>query len=352
MLKTLHDAALYPAWPNLEKTGEEYKVVKASRNEKGEKTTYRIYPDGDISIEKDNSKVLLSKTQLSSYVETILSSILKNKKGTFSVPSVEEELLKKGHTLSLASSSDSKSDVNIEIIDHRSAKGVEIGFSIKSQLGSPSTLVNASKKTNFKFKISHPNQTNLTDNDIDYFNSAELEKSKIKGIIDNIYNSNSKLIYVRDIDSIFHNNLTLIDSRLPEILSELLKANYYECSEMNKIDELTEYLEKTNPLNFPQSNKHRFYEYKIKKYLLESALGMMPSKVWDGNLSTDGGYLIVKRDGNVICFFLYNRNDFEEYLFRNTKIDTPSTKRHDFGSAYKEGNDSFINLNYQIRFIR
>ncbi|MGL5893993.1 MAG: HpaII family restriction endonuclease [Bacteroidales bacterium] len=41
----------------------------------------------------------------------------------------------------------------------------------------------------------------------------------------------------------------------------------------------------------------------------------------------------------------------EEYLFNNTKLETPSTSRHDFGTIYKEEDDYFLKLNLQVRFI-
>ncbi|SMG15027.1 HpaII restriction endonuclease [Arenibacter troitsensis] len=34
------------------------------------------------------------------------------------------------------------------------------------------------------------------------------------------------------------------------------------------------------------------------------------------------GYVIVKEDGQVLCYSIYNRNEFEDYLLNNTQIDT------------------------------
>lgn len=39
-------------------------------------------------------------------------------------------------------------------------------------------------------------------------------------------------------------------------------------------------------------------------------LGMMPSKVWDGQMNATGGYQVVKEDGDMLCYPIYNRNDF------------------------------------------
>lgn len=64
----------------------------------------------------------------------------------------------------------------------------------------------------------------------------------------------------------------------------------------------------------------------------------------------NGGYIVVKKDGNVVCYHIYNRNDFEQYLFDYTFFDRASTSRHGFMSIYKENYIYKINLNLQIRF--
>ena len=77
---------------------------------------------------------------------------------------------------------------------------------------------------------------------------------------------------------------------------------------------------------------------------------MMPSKVWDGVYDATGGYLIVKENGDVLCYHIYNKNKFEDYLFNNTRLETASSTRHEFGSIYKQDGLYYFKLNLQIRF--
>jgi type II restriction enzyme len=107
---------------------------------------------------------------------------------------------------------------------------------------------------------------------------------------------------------------------------------------------------KNNPLHFDAENKHKFYEYKIKRFLTDVALGMMPSKVWTGQYDATGGYLIVKENGDILCYHIYNRNKFEDYLLNNTKLETASSSRHKFGKIYEENGVLYFNLNLQVRF--
>ena len=93
------------------------------------------------------------------------------------------------------------------------------------------------------------------------------------------------------------------------------------------------------------------YEYKIKKMLCACALGMTPEKVWEGSEDANGGYIVVKRDGSVLCYHIYNRNDFEQYLYDYTYFDTPSTSRYEYMTVYSENEQYKIKLNLQVRFI-
>ena len=86
--------------------------------------------------------------------------------------------------------------------------------------------------------------------------------------------------------------------------------------------------------------------------MTDIALGMMPSRVWTGELDATGGYLVVKEDGEVLCYHIYNRNEFEDYLLNNTKLETASSTRHDFGTVYEEVTKQFFKLNLQIRFLK
>jgi type II restriction enzyme len=144
-------------------------------------------------------------------------------------------------------------------------------------------------------------------------------------------------------------NLILIDSKLDALLAEMVLL-YYTTTK-SKIKDITEDLELRNPLGFPSDSTHKFYEYKIKNFLTEIALGMMPSKVWNGIYDATGGYLVVREDGEIVSYHIYDRNQFENYLFNYTKLETASSSRHKFGRIYKEDGKLFINLNLQIRFV-
>jgi hypothetical protein len=220
-----------------------------------------------------------------------------------------------------------------------------LGFSVKSKLGRASTLLNASAATNFTFKIAGKAFSN---NDINQINSIN-STSKIRDRIRAIYNNGGHLKLQNFDNIIFKNNLVLIDSLLPEILSNSLIAFYKDG--IVKLSNISSQLVISNPLQYDQSLNHKFYEHKLKRFLSEVALGMMPNTTWTGVYDGTEGYLIVKEDGEVICYHIINRNLFEDYLLENTKMETASSSRHQFGELFTYNNNSFIKLNLQIRFI-
>ena len=77
---------------------------------------------------------------------------------------------------------------------------------------------------------------------------------------------------------------------------------------------------------------------------------MKHATFWVVLVEATGGYIVVTRDGNVLAYHIYNRNYFEEYLLKNTKYETASTSRHEFGEVYTDNGEDFIKLNLQVRF--
>lgn len=203
-------------------------------------------------------------------------------------------------------------------------------------------LLNSSE-TNFIFKVRNLSVNNFEK--INDFVTPQKVKEKIKIII----NQGGILEFVKTENRIFGNNLTLIDHFLPNILSEIILIFY--SSNYSKITDLVNEIKTVNPLNYDLSDNHDFYTYKMKIFLNDVALGMLPSKVWNGNYEDKIGYIIVKKDGEVICNHIYDGTILNDDLLEHTKLETASTSRHNFGKLYKENGDLFIKLNLQIRFI-
>ena len=345
LFKLLGDKQLFLGNKDIEKLeGIVYPILRVLRTENKGNFEYSIQ-DEIILISGGKEVLKIPISEFKDKAKLLLEKIKANKERTFSIPEIEE-FMQSINCISLKASSTAKTDITIVVHDQRTNQQPTLGFSIKSQLGSPSTLLNAGKTTNFIFKISN---IKLTSSQIEDINSIS-SRSKIMDRINSVLDSKGQFDFVKTEKQVFSNNLILIDSKLPEILSQIVYEFY--SSKNSSILDLVENMNSKNPLNFDVSNEHRFYEYKIKRFLTDIALGMMPSKVWTGQYDATGGYLIVKENGDVLCYHIYNRNEFENYLFNNTKLDTASSNRHDFGSIYEEDGEFYFKLNLQIRFVK
>src|SRR5699024_10114957 len=154
-----------------------------------------------------------------------------------------------------------------------------------------------------------------------------------------------KLNYKNINATIFKENLQMIDYRLPIIISEIFLESYFVRGK--KIPDVVDSYLNKNPDENP-----RIIKYKIKEFLVAIALGMVPLTEWSGLDEANGGYIVVKDDSEVLCYHIYERNKLKQYLYNNTKFDTPSTGRTNAGLLLKNERDNSIefNLTMQIRF--
>ncbi|UBZ15796.1 HpaII family restriction endonuclease [Flagellimonas marinaquae] len=345
LLKLLSDKALYAGDSDLKKIeGLMFPIIKILRDESNGSYEYS-YERNLVVVKGDKEEFRVPVVEFQNQAAILLSKLKESTSASFSIPEIEL-FINSFNCNSLKAKSTVKSDIRIVIHDQRTGTTPELGFSIKSQLGGASTLLNAGKTTNFIYKIENVVLTNQQIHAINEINT----RSKIKDRIERIRELSGTFDFVRTESSVFGNNLTLIDSALPKILSEL--TCLFFTSGYTKMVDLVNEISKVNPLNFNFETNHPYYKYKIKRFLTDVALGMRAAEVWTGEFDATGGYLVVKEDGEVLCYHIYNRNEFEDYLLNNTKLETASSTRHDFGSIYLEEGQLLFKLNLQIRFLK
>ncbi|MBR6214410.1 MAG: HpaII family restriction endonuclease [Candidatus Methanomethylophilaceae archaeon] len=237
----------------------------------------------------------------------------------------------------LKAKSSEKKDIQFKVDDAKNARKPLVGFSIKSYVGQNPTLFNAGKNTNFRFEV-----TKCTKTICDDINSKNGLISKMCCL----FESGCDISFVSMLSSNFRMNLELIDSHMDSLLAEVIRYKWKY--DLVKISDIINCISEQDPLHKENRN---FYAYKMKQFLSSVALGMLPETAWDGRDQANGGYIIVKSDGDVVCYFLYNRNEFNDYLFNCTKIEKPDVERHDYGRIIEDNGRYYIDLDPQIRFI-
>ncbi len=340
-LRLISDGKLYAADANLNKIeGLHYPIIKIIKKSKKHKNPlFYEFKDNKVIIlnSEDNSEIKQVPQEEFTINADKLLKIIKTSTSSFSIKEIEEFISEIGSPLTKEHSK-SKRDITIVIHDINTGYEPEVGFSIKSRLGGKSTLFNANKDaTNLVYTIRNFNE--LDSNQLE-----SIKNLKAKKLGKKLNDYNCTIDFERVFDSCFESNLQMIDSNFPIILSEIIKLYY--CSKLHMIKDLTAKVAEINPCKYKSNETFPFYEHKIKNFLTACALGMTSSIPWNGIFDVSGGYIIVKENGDILCYHIYNWNAFQDYLFNRTFIDTPSTGRHLFGSL----EENSLKLNFQVRF--
>lgn len=309
----------------------------------------------NVQTHRDN----LSK-QASRLFKSICS--VKTTDGSFELPEEVPDLtfygFKKLTNPAPKSVKTTKRDLRLKLDGARTGLAT-LGFSVKSELGAPPTLLNASEPTNIVYRVK-----GLTKEQATNINNI----SGSRKIIDRcraIKQFAASIDYESYYSEIFADNLEVVDSSLPKMLADLVKVHYFQqillprparrsgvFREADKLSSAVEMLSKAEP--YASKKRHNFCEIKIKRFLRACALGLMPSEVWNGIDDASGGYIIVLPDGRLVALYVYNTNLFEQYLYESTIFERASTTRHNFMRLIPDGltGDYLLKLNLQIRFNR
>ncbi|MGQ7626214.1 HpaII family restriction endonuclease [Streptococcus suis] len=337
-LKALSDGKIYAADEKLEKIEELfYVILSAIKEEEGKIKEYKRLPSSQkvFLLENSSESLQIPIAEFEHFSRIVLESI-KSGNGTFEIPEVEP-FLEKLKITKIKANSDSKKDIVLKIHDDFTGAEPEIGFSIKSYIGNKPTLLNASGATRVQYKLSK----SLSVQDLYTVNEIN-SRTKIKDRVQFIHDKGITLSFDNIISPIFNRNLQMVDYRMPEILGNLFLNSYFVSGK--SIADVVDFY-----CTMYYEDKE-IITHKIKDLLVAVALGMEPNTKWTGFEDANGGYIVVKDSGEVLCYHIYDRNKLREYLYRNTKFDSPSSKRTGAGLVTDENGEQKFSLTIQIRF--
>lgn len=365
LIKLMSDGKLFQSDIDLNVDGQNvYDVIAAYKKDIGYDLTFernesiKVFKlDGDI-------KTLVAEKSLSDFSklsQLVLSGIQSATQSSFTLPSLDryfEEL----EISKVQAGSQTKADLKLRIYDHRLAKEADLGFSIKSLLGKQSTLFNPDVEGNFIFEIE-----DFAISSISEFNRETYNKPKITNRIRRIEEEEYIIKFSSIQSKQLRLNLKMIDGDMPDIMAWALYFRYRD--QKSSLIDIAQILEKEDPLNLYQgeSSGQKMYEYKLKKFLMDSAMGMTTKTPWHGEYDSFGGVVIVKKDGDIVCFHVYDLNLFRNYLLKNTFLEQAGTgedsknpgnaspksgKKYHYGWLYEENDKCYFKLNLQVRFTK
>lgn len=251
LLKLIADQKLYLGKENFEKVeGLFYRIIKVLHLEKLNSTTFSF--DGDIVIiDGNNSSFKLPVKKFIEISKLTLDRInnVKTKKGSFDIPELME-FLNSINIKEVKSKSKSKNDITLQIEDPNTFITPTLGFSVKSQLGRPATLVNASNATNFTYQLSKK----LNSLQIDEINNIRNFSAKFK-----VFQKYGVEFSFEKIDNEkFNINLQTIDYNFPKLISDILLMYYANnITSENTIENFTKKITDKNEFKYNVSSSNK-----------------------------------------------------------------------------------------------
>ena len=92
------------------------------------------------------------------------------------------------------------------------------------------------------------------------------------------------------------------------------------------------------------------YRSKISHLLLCTFTGMRLGSPWNGRQEVNGGYIVVKNNGDVVAFHSTIADEFKDFLVAKMLMESPSHSRHKDMYIYKENDKFYLKLALQLRF--
>ena len=193
----------------------------------------RLYTQSDVyTLSRYNDKILvysngnlqhsINCNEIANNKRCLLEKIKGNlsRDGAFDIPEVHELIYKLNGSNVIKSQSNSKSDIDTDMKDNTMNQLVNLKYSIKSQMGSPATILNASRKTNIKYKIN-----GLDKGAIEVINSIDTDQ-KLIDRLKKIAEMGGRISFECIVDDVFEQNLKMIDITMPNIIADVCLRAY------------------------------------------------------------------------------------------------------------------------------
>ena len=357
-IRILGEGKLYIADANGNKNpGEWMSIIELIRHEALERIVSYSYQEENVIIDVFVNNILVASMEALRFLEIadiLTDEIQKGKGSSFSVSNDVVDFLQKIEMKNIKAKSIDKSDIFLTITDPRASITREhVGFSIKSEFGQNPTLFNTAKASAVVYKV---------------MGMTDVLMAEINGMLDN---QNHAAVSARcdkildngcDMEFVgfpvaqrakcvaFAENLDLIDPRLVLVIERILWNHFFEHETKTNLDEVIQIVINKNPCGI--SRPEIKYPYMVKSFLYAAYCGLTASTLWDGNSQVNGGFIKVSASGEVVVHYALESDAFKSYLYSNCYLEFPSTdeKHGHYAKVYKEGNDYYFRLNFQIRY--
>lgn len=364
--KLMSDRKIYVADKDMNRLKDVFLNIVSIIREENKGKEYRYFTGDTVKITLNGEEVsTVDSSCFTDNAKKVWNMIISKKDTTFSNQEIIN-FLSSIFVKNISSPAQKKSeffggtaDIVLDTMDYRSGVNQIMGFSCKSDIDAASTLFNASgDNTNFEYEL----VGNFNDNMMEIFNGM-FNKITKKGEIKYEVATRDRMHYLKEngIDLKFVNPVKDVARQnlircggmeMPKILGGMLKYYYLNCEGSSVgIDDAIKFLSDTDFVGYGFDDLYDTYRVKIANLLYAMFTGLRFSKTWSGRSDVNGGYIVVKRDGDVVAFHSCIADEFKDFLIDKLRFEGPSCSRHKYMSIYKKENGKYyIKFALQLRF--
>lgn len=146
------------------------------------------------------------------------------------------------------------------------------------------------------------------------------------------------------LSSCFYKNLLLIDSNLPLMYMSLVYQYYKNGEQEHRLKQLLLWMTERNAMGFLEK---WLYEDKLKRLMMEAALGMNAEKEWDGGYQHIVRSILLEKDGKCYRFNGGEKQAFGRFLVDNCEV-YGAGEEDGLEMVYEQDGRKYINLALNI----
>lgn len=322
-------------------------IYMISRQEHDGERKYYVEEEMIRVVSSDN-ETEFPREDFGTVSDMILSALRENREDEVEAPDGVEGFLDALRIFDMEARTDDRTNFYITFHD---ASFPPVGLRIYSRLCAMQPLLDGGRTANLKLEQSGVRFSQPAVNKINYTDDPENPNEVARRMM-YIESLGGVLKYNDVADKIFRSNLALIDLNIGRVLTEMVRVMHLD--NINKVDELTAIIEDRNPLKIKEEliRKHLYYRHKIKEFLLALALGMRPSKQYNGTESAVAGFVMVDAQGNILVYRKTEREVFANYLFKHTRLEKGNPEKDKYGYLERENRLYYFKLNLKVAFVK
>lgn len=344
--RILADGSVTMGTPDLKDAGETvWPVAYILREEHDGERRYYI-EENVVRIVSEQGEKTVEREDFDAVAAIILRAIKEAETNDVNSPEGVEEFLDNLAIFDLEAKTQDRTDFSIAFWH---ANVPVSGFVVRSRLGTMTPLLDGGRSANLKFEQTGVKFSSPTVNKV---NATPETTHEVAERMEMIQRLGGVLRYSDVADRVFRCNLLMIDLHFPRMLAEMLRIMHLDG--ITRISELTEMMKQVNPLKIKDEliNKHGYYEFKMKQFLMALAMGMRPAKIYNGTDSAVEGMLLIDGKGKVYGFHKSLRTEFEEFLLKNTRFEIGALEKDKYGFLERENGVYYFKLNAKIGFVK